>query len=261
MAEDVLLGLIRKMTHFIFPKRDFPLTISLPFKERTLLFEVNNPIERFRTADFGDEKEFLDEFALAIRADDVVFDIGASVGLMTIYAAAAAPKGEVFAFEPDPETMTRLKHNVFLNDLSNVTFVPMALSDTTGDVLLYTDGSAGAAPSLRPQENRPEAPKGKVKIPATSLDAEITSNNLPLPTVLKIDIEGAEILALRGARKLLTGLFGPKPRLIFLELHPRFLPSFYATVEGVREVLQDAGYSLLRSRARDEQLHEVYTPG
>jgi tRNA G37 N-methylase Trm5 len=149
MVEEMLFGLIGKMKHLIFRKRDFPVTISLPFKQTTLLFEVNNPIERYRSADFGDEEEFLDEFVLSIRPNDVVFDIGASVGLMTVYAAAAAPKGQVFAFEPDPETMTRLKRNVLLNDLSNVTFLPWALSDRVEEVILYTDGVAGAAPSIR----------------------------------------------------------------------------------------------------------------
>lgn len=48
----------------------------------------------------------------AIQPDDVVFDVGASVGLMTVYAASEAFKGRVFAFEPDPETMRRLRRNV-----------------------------------------------------------------------------------------------------------------------------------------------------
>jgi predicted O-methyltransferase YrrM len=115
-----VLWLIRKIKRFTAKKQTFPMTISLPFKEGTLLFEVNNPVEWYRTAEFGDEKEFLDQFVLAIQPNDVVFDIGASVGLMTVYAASAARKGRVFAFEPDPETMTRLERNVRLNALSNV---------------------------------------------------------------------------------------------------------------------------------------------
>ena len=79
-----------------------------------------------------------------------------------------------------------------------------------------------------------------------------------LPTVLKIDIEGAEILALRGARKLLSGLFGPKPRVVFLEVHPKFLHAFNAVVEDVHELMRDFGYSLTSSRVRDDQFHEVY---
>lgn len=185
------------------------MTISLPFKESTLVFEVNNPVERYRIADFGDEKEFLEQFVFAIQPDDVVLDVGASVGLMTVYAASAAFKGRVFAFEPDPETMRRLRCNVLLNSLSNVELLPWVLS---------ADGAGGAAPGIRRQENRPEAPKGMLMMSSTSLDAEITTNSLTLPTVIKIDIEGAEILALRGARKLLTGLFGPKPRVVFLEV-------------------------------------------
>ena len=194
----------------------------------------------------------------AIQPDDVVFDVGASVGLMTVYAASAAFKGRVFAFEPDPETMRRLRRNVLLNSLSNVELLPWVLSDRKEEVTLYTDGAGGAAPSIRRQENRPEAPKGMLMMSSTSLDAEITTNSLTLPTVIKIDIEGAEILALRGARKLLTGLFGPKPRVVFLEVHPKFLPSFNAVVDDVHELMQDFGYSLTSSRVRDDQLHEVY---
>ena len=92
---------------------------------------------------------------------------------MTVYAAAAAPKGRVFAFEPDPETMTRLERNVLLNALSNVELLPWVLSDRKEEVTLYTDGAGGAAPSIRRQENRPEAPRGTLRMTSTSLDAEM----------------------------------------------------------------------------------------
>jgi Methyltransferase FkbM domain len=95
---------------------------------------------------------------------------------------------------------------------------------------------------------------------STFLDAEMVRNSLMVPTVLKIDIEGAEILALRGARKLLSGLFGPKPRVVFLEVHPKFLPAFNAVVEDVYELMENCGYSRTSSRVRDDQLHEVYQP-
>lgn len=123
------------------------MTISLPFKESTLVFEVNNPVERYRIADFGDEKEFLEQFVFAIQPDDIVFDVGASVGLMTVYAASAAFKGRVFAFEPDPETMRRLRRNVLLNSLSNVELLPWVLSDRKEEVTLYTVEQAERRPA------------------------------------------------------------------------------------------------------------------
>ena len=61
-----MLWLISKIKQFTLKKYTFPMTISLPFKKRTLVFEVNNPVEWYRTADFGDEKQFLDQFVLAI---------------------------------------------------------------------------------------------------------------------------------------------------------------------------------------------------
>ncbi|NEO13850.1 MULTISPECIES: FkbM family methyltransferase [unclassified Moorena] len=207
----------------------YPLKIELPTYRRKLQFEAFSPVEKYRLANYGGEKFFVEEFTKLIEIDDIVLDIGASVGLMAVHAAIFAENGKVFAFEPDPETMERLQNNVELNNLSNVTFVPWAVSDREGEATLFTDGASGFAPTLKEQLNRPGAPKGKVTVQTRTLDNEISIGNLPLPTVLKIDIEGAEVLCLHGAESLLNGSLGKKPRLIFLELHPEFLPSFGAS--------------------------------
>src|SRR5262245_26402911 len=72
----------------------------------TCVFEINNQVERFRTEGFGGERSFLEYFLGQIESDDTVFDIGASVGLMTVFAASKVRC--VYAFEPDPENMGRL---------------------------------------------------------------------------------------------------------------------------------------------------------
>ncbi|NJO52766.1 MAG: FkbM family methyltransferase [Leptolyngbyaceae cyanobacterium RM2_2_4] len=220
------LSVARRVKRIILGAKDtlsFPIQVNLKTKEGFLKFEAFSSVEHYRIAGYGGEKSFLDKFTSLLKNDDIVFDIGASVGLMTVHAAAYAKEGKVIAFEPDPETMERLKHNVSLNKgVSSVMFLPWAASDRSEDVILFTDGASGCAPTLREQNNRKNAPKTQITVQTKSIDNEILSGNLPLPTVLKIDIEGAEILCLRGAKKLISGQLGKRPRLIFFRVTSRF---------------------------------------
>jgi FkbM family methyltransferase len=236
----------------------YPIMVKLKSLEKVLSFEVFSPVEKYRIAGYGGEKGFLEYFISTLKDDDVVFDIGASVGLMTVHSAAEVSNGKVVAFEPDPETFRRLKHNVELNNLTNVIYAPWATSDSQGEVALFSDGANGFAPSLREQTNRPGAPKGQVMVPTKVLDDVVAAGELPHPTVLKIDIEGAEILCLRGAIKLIKGELGTKPRLIFLELHPVFLPDFGSTPNEVHDLVLEQGYQVVWEEKRDDQIHYCY---
>jgi FkbM family methyltransferase len=238
----------------------YPRRIILPGPREPLHFRVHNPVEEFRTAGYGGEREFLERFTADLIPEDVVFDIGASIGLMTVFAAAVATRGRVWAFEPDPKTVRRLTRNVRLNRLTNVEIVNWAVGEREGRTLLFTDGPGGNAPTLRQQEGRIGAPSGSVEVPVRSLDSAIRDKALPLPTVLKIDIEGAEILCLRGGEGLLGGRFGTRPRLLFLEVHPAFLPAFGATAAEVTGLVESLGYQVRWQGERGEQTHYCYTP-
>jgi hypothetical protein len=79
---------------------------------------------------------------------------------------------------------------------------------------------------------------------------------LPRPTVIKLDIEGAEILALRGAKQLLTG--PDRPRALFIEVHDTYLPGFGSSAGEVHEILREYGYTHDVYRAkRDGQTHLI----
>jgi hypothetical protein len=111
------------------------------------------------------------------------------------------------------------------------------VSDSDGSVSLYTDGASGMSPSLRHQRDE----KGEVTVEARSLDSLLADGRLPAPTVLKIDIEGAEILALRGANDLLHS--AAAPRALFLEIHPQMLGAFDATADDVTQLVEGAGFA------------------
>src|SRR3954453_12530191 len=130
-ANELMLDLLRQMFVHRGPAKGpkYPLALDLPAKDGVLHFEACSDVECFRIRDYGGEKGFLDQFVAALQPGDVVFDIGASIGLMTVHAAAAVKNGKVVAFEPDPETLQRLKRNVSLNNLRNVQFQACGLSD------------------------------------------------------------------------------------------------------------------------------------
>lgn len=211
-------------------------------------FRVSNAVEVGRTLEYGYEPVALAALLFLLREEDVVWDVGASVGLFTVHCAARARR--VVAFEPDAETFARLQQNVALNDLADkVDLQQLALGDTPGELQLATDGLDGFAPTLSAKLARHH---GSISVPVETIDGLI-SRGVPPPDVIKIDIEGAEILALRGGSRLLLGPH--RPRVLFVELHPRFLPAFGGSESEITRIIKDAGYSILSTQTRADQYH------
>lgn len=236
----------------------FPQSIILSdLGVRSLKFNVHSAVERHRVANYGGEREVLERFLNMLKPTDVVYDIGASIGLYTIAVASFLDQGTVCSFEPDPSTRARLEENMLLNQLDNVHLISWAVSDHEGEVTLYSDGAAGYAPSLVLQD-RPGAPTGQVRVLTRPLDLALSRNELPPPDVLKIDIEGAEAACLKGGKQLLEGRFGQRPRMIFLEVHPDFLPAFGSSVEEIQQFMANLGYEACWSQMRSAQEHFCY---
>lgn len=213
-------------------------------------FEVSNSTEEWRVSTLDDEHEFLAKFLSEISANDTVYDIGANIGIFSVHAAKKANK--VYSFEPDPGFRSRLVRNIDLNLIHDKDIVvEWAVSDTQGIVTLYSDGESGSSPSLKKIGDR-----GEVEVKTNTLDDAISENQIPPPNVIKIDIEGAEILALRGMKDLLGS--NESPRLIFIELHPVFLKEFDSTVSECKSIIEKAGYISEYSDVRDNQEHCIY---
>lgn len=213
------------------------------------LFEVSTPVEVFRVEKYGAEKEFTAGILAELKQTDTFFDIGASVGLVSVHAGK---KGvSTFAFEPDPQVRERLHINLKLNRLTNVQTVAWAVSDSAAEVTLFTDGVDGRSPSLREVGQR-----GGTTVVTDSIDNAIQRKELPLPDVIKIDIEGAEALALPGMKETLTS--DNSPRVVFIELHPEFLPDFGATSDEVVTIIESYGYAMDEGKQRADQIHCIF---
>jgi FkbM family methyltransferase len=130
-----------------------------------------------------------------LRRGDVFYDVGANAGFFTVLAARlVGPRGLVFAFEPLPENVESVREQVELNRLSWCEVVPFAVGAHSGQsALSYVPGRSALA-HLGPRGFESEL---EIPVRTVTLD-EFTARN-PFPSLVKIDVEGAEAEVLEGA--------------------------------------------------------------
>lgn len=151
-----------------------------------------------------------------LRPGMVVYDVGANIGYITLMMARqVGPNGRVFAFEALPENVERIHKNVALNELSNTTVVPSAVVDQSGPVKFYVHESVGMGKAAGSAGRQDERYKAEISVPGLSLDEFVYAQGNPAPDAVKMDIEGGELLALPGMRRLLREAHP----ILFLELH------------------------------------------
>jgi len=182
------------------------------------------------------------EFILQVLGPEMVFlDIGANVGLFSLAAAKRHPKAKVYAFEPCKWTFQILQRNLQLNSLDNVQAYRTALGDYTGEAVLQVNavGRDGLNTIGRPSHTDCQI-VAQEKVPITTLDAFLVEHGIGRVDVMKVDVEGAELLVFQGAKNLLMREDAP---LILYEGYSWCTKGFsYHPVE-IMWFLQNCGYS------------------
>lgn len=165
-----------------------------------------------------------------LKPGDVFYDIGANAGFFSLLGSkCVGQKGHVFAFEPLPENIETLKSQLEVNHIANCAVVEAAVSDSVGTVGLCQGPHSSMAYIGRKGNDGEDS----IVVKTLTLD-EFASTERP-PNFIKIDIEGAEILALRGAGALLKSANRPK---LLIELHGEDV------AREARGILEKAGYCL-----------------
>ncbi len=174
-----------------------------------------------------------------VRPGWTVYDVGANVGYVTLLLAqAVGEQGRVIAFEALPANQTRWQRNTALNGLEErARLVSAAVTDTEGTTrfLVGPSDDTGKAAGSAGRRLRYTA---ALQVPCLSLDDFVYARGNPPPALVKMDIEGGEVLALRGMRRLLR----EAAPLLLLELHGE------VSARLAWEELTAAGYLLHRMR-------------
>ena len=189
----------------------------------------------------------------AIRAhlsptQGVLWDVGANFGLHSVTAAVVIPDAQVIAFEPCYELASRLRENAKLNEVK-VEVVNLALGATDGARKLYVidQGNSGMTTLVPWSKARYDR---IVTVECKRGDELVANGSLPMPTVVKIDVEGAEEEVFRGMRKILKN---PSLRAVIFEAEPG-LDSPHAT-HFIAMKLRELGFQISRLQRQESTEH------
>jgi len=176
------------------------------FPHKWILTEVEGVKIFINTVDVGFLKSFILEkkyeegtvkvFKSILRKGMIVVDVGACTGFYSLIASKIIGKdGKVFAFEPHPINYIYLKESIEANRFNNIIPINKAILDRKGIIKLFYSKDNIADHSIVITENREY-----IEVEGISLDDFCKENNI-VPDVIKMDIEGAELLALKGMRR------------------------------------------------------------
>ena len=143
------------------------------------------------------EPESIPLYQRALTERKVFLDVGAHVGQFTLLASGlVGPRGRVVSFEPDPLTYRLLCKSIALNKLTNVVAVRAALADVNAVLPFHLSQARNiGANSLRPPAQGLDA-RASVPVECWRMDDFLKRNGIPKPDLVKINVEGAELLVL-----------------------------------------------------------------
>ena len=163
---------------------------------------------------------------------DIFLDIGANIGLYSLIVATRRLAGEVIAFEPDARSLGALRANLLINGIADIVEVrPVALSDHDGVVRFALDAGTSSCRSKVSDD-------GTATVPCAKLDTLLAASGKSL--FFKIDIEGHEVSALDGMRRVL------ERNRCFLQIE-----SFAANAPALDQVMRQLGYQRRKQIGHD----------
>lgn len=172
----------------------------------------------------------------------VFFDVGAHIGQYTLVAGRLVGNvGQVHSFEPDPETFRCLSNNVWLNRLTNVSLNQLGLNNEKGSQKLYLASAEGTGCNSMAPPSTNYSSGRTLDIVCTTLDEYVDSKKITRVDLMKMDVEGAELLALRGGDTLLGS--GNKPIMI-LEFEEARQQAFGNSTRALYDFFRERGYRL-----------------
>lgn len=191
----------------------------------------------------------------ALKPGMIFFDVGANAGQFAISAAKKIGGEGVFAFEPCSSTCELLKRNLRLNGVAGVNVVQLALSESVGEGVLQINASGKDGLNTLGQATHPGSKVvGRESVRVSTADVFMKDRNIPRVDVMKVDIEGAELMMFRGARNLLERADAP---LILYEGFGFLTRGFaYHPVE-ILWLLESCGYEVFLLSSETGEITEL----
>ena len=196
------------------------------------------------------ERELTEEFVRHVKPGALMIDAGANFGHFALVAAhMIGQEGRIFAFEPDPKTLSLLAENIALLPIQNVTAVAAGLSDKAGELMLCADAGNPGGHSFLKENVR--AAGDATRVPVYTID-DYLSQHAPgrRLNLLKIDVQGFEAKVIAGARATIAR---DRP-VIFCEISPDLMRNAGDEATRLLEYFRELNYGATRIAGPREQV-------
>lgn len=215
------------------------IEISIPLKSKLLVSSKDSGLGLMLRTKSEFEPTQTKSFIKSITKGNIVLDIGANVGYYSVLASKLVGKrGQVFAFEPDPQNLKLLYKNLKVNNCKNVVVAESALGSKTEKLALTQDVSNPGESSLSSLKSGK-----KVFVDVITLDQFIKTQKIKTIDVIKMDVEGAELNVLNGGLKTLQN---SKKLKLFIECNPSALNNFDESHATLCAFLIGSGFNIER---------------
>lgn len=217
---------------------------SLKIYKKKINFFTPNFITYWRFKTFYEKEpetlEWIDNFS--IKKKFIFWDIGANIGLYSIYAQSKFPKSEIFSFEPSTSNLRILSRNIYINKLDKkIMIIPLALNNSKFKLSYLNEsdfiegGALNSFDTKKDYEGKFFQAKNKYQTLGVSADNLVKLKILKIPNYIKIDVDGNEHIVLDGMRKILRS---NKCRAILIEINDRYKQQ----KKDVIKILNDNGF-------------------
>ena len=159
-----------------------------------------------------------------------------------MWVRAVGMSGHAYAFEPSPSEIRKLRSNLRINRLKNVTLITSAVADRVGETEFFAaTPRKGGFSRIRQPDPKLAVETQEITVPITTLDTFIQANDIAHVDFMKVDVEGAELVLIEGAMNLLTT--EPRPVVQFEFADNRAREWGYQS-RDIGEKLESLGYTL-----------------
>ncbi len=210
------------------------------------IFFVPNYLTKWRVSTLYTKEPDTLNWINNFQGKDIIFwDIGANIGLYSVYGSLVHKNISIFSFEPSTSNLRILSRNISINNLHNkISILPLALNNQSNKFLdlkesKFIEGGALNSFDVDFDSNgNPFVPQNTYKTLGTSIDSLIENKVLEIPDYIKLDVDGIEHLILEGG---LNTLKNSKIKSLLVEVNE----DFNIQKERVISIMQECNYTLL----------------
>ena len=231
---------------------------SIKILDKEIKFFVPNKLIEWRVDTyFSNEPETLEWIDSFQEKENLIFwDIGANIGLYSIYNSLKYPKSTTIAFEPSSSNLRVLTRNIYINNLEkNIKVVPNPLTNKKNIFQEMNEGrfvEGGALNSFGEKfdfEGKEFKPNMKYNLLGTTINYFLENSILDIPDYIKIDVDGIEHLILEGGDKFLNN---KKVKSLSIEINENFKEQY----DKVLNLMNKYEFKLLHKKHNDYMFSE-----